>query len=77
MIRLLKYVDIHSRKLWPEEVGIYKRKQENKNSAKKAIKKTRNQELDQEKKKKKSFFLTTFLVKLLFSFINSHLRFYL
>ena len=30
------------------EVGIYKRKQENRNSTKKAIKKTRKQELDQE-----------------------------
>ena len=39
------------------EVGIYKRKQENKNSTKKAIKKTRKQELDQEKKKKLSFSL--------------------
>ena len=43
------------------KVGIYKRKQENKNSTKKAIKKTRKKELNQEKKKKLSFFLVFLL----------------
>ena len=53
--------------LFPE-VGIYKRKQENKNSTKKAIKKTRKQEHDQDsdhEKKKKTFFLDHFLGQVL------------
>ena len=64
-------------KLTPE-VEIYKRKQENTLSAKKAIKKKeRKRALDQEKKKKLSFFLDHFLGRVLvflFSFINSNLR---
>ena len=55
------------------KVGIFKRKQENKNSTMKAIKKTRNQErkqeLDQEKKRKNFLcFLITFFVEFLFSY---------
>ena len=56
------------------EVGIYKRKQEN--STKKAIKKTREQELDresdQEKKQKLYFFLITLPVEFLFSLLSVH-----
>ena len=56
---LMLHLNIERLHLSKPEVGIYKRKQENKNSTKKAIKKTRKQELDQKSdQEKKTFFFS-------------------